>query len=56
MVNKIVEALKTMQDNVGLVKYPTIIVGSAIALNKLRKYFKARCIHISNSACVLWHF
>lgn len=42
MVNKIVEALKTMQDNVGLVKYPTVIVGSAIALNKLRKWNKER--------------
>lgn len=42
MVSKIVEALKTMQDNVGLVKYPTVIVGSAIALNKLRKWNKDR--------------
>lgn len=42
MVNKIVEALKTMQDNVGLVKYPTVIVGSAIALNKLSLQIKSQ--------------
>lgn len=42
MVNKIVEVIKAVQDNVGLVKYPTVIVGSAIALNKLRKWNKER--------------
>ena len=40
MVNKIVEVIKAVQNNVGLVKYPTVIVGSAIALNKLRKWNK----------------
>lgn len=42
MVNRLIEAVRTAQDNVGLVKYPAIMVGSTIVINKLWKWNKER--------------
>ena len=42
MVNRMIESVKMAQENVGLLKYPALIVGSTIIANKLFKWNKER--------------